>query len=93
MCSLNPNNTLNPTTNIIEKYNGWKNYETWNVSLWINNTYDLCKMREEYAFQSNATYKGFIELVELNGSTSDGTKWLDENLDYDALDEMIREVL
>ena len=24
-----------------EKYNGWKNWATWNVSLWFNNDYFL----------------------------------------------------
>ena len=92
MCSLNQNNTFNPTTNTVEKYNGWKNYETWNVALWIGGTYDLCKIREEYALEDNATYKGFVELTGLEGSTPDGTIWLDENLDYISLDEFIREV-
>ena len=92
MCSLNSNNTFNPTTNTVETYNGWKNYETWNVALHINGEYDLCKMKEAYGLQDNATYKGFIELIGLNGSTPDGIQWLDENLDYISLDEMIREV-
>lgn len=72
-------------------YNGWKNYETWNVALWIGGTYDLCKMKEMYGQQSNATYKGFIEYVGLNCSTSDTINWLDDKLDYSALDEFIRE--
>lgn len=91
MCSLNPNNTINLTTNTIEKYNGWKNYETWNVALHIGNEYNLCKLKEEYGKQKGATYKGFIEYLGLDGKTSDDVYWLDENLDYIALDEFIME--
>ena len=25
----------------MEGYNGWKNYETWNVALWLQNDYPL----------------------------------------------------
>ena len=92
MSNLNINNTnINPLTNTCDKYNGWKNYETWNIALWINGEYGLCKSREEYANQAGATYKGFIEYLGLDGKTSDDVYWLDENLDYIALDEFIRE--
>jgi len=35
------------------KYNGWTNYETWNVNLWLNNdqgTYDfIVELAKQYA--------------------------------------------
>lgn len=30
-------------------YNGWKNYETWNVALWIDNDQSTYNMRSEWA--------------------------------------------
>ena len=69
-------------------YNGWKNYQTWNVSLWIGNDeglYQLARGCEDYT--------DFQMLMRELGSTEtpDGVAWNDSGLDIDALDEVITE--
>lgn len=73
-------------------YNGWKNRETWNVGLWLNNTESLYHMVMAYGKEMN--YRDFATnyLVYTSSGTPDGVAWLDENLDYDALDELIEEL-
>lgn len=71
-------------------YNGWTNYETWNVSLWIGNDEGLyeearrCKHARE-------TYKAFAEAMRELGSleTPDGVAWNDSGLDIEALNKML----
>jgi len=36
-----------------ERYNGWKNYETWNVSLWIDNDQGLYERAREIVNNNN----------------------------------------
>jgi hypothetical protein len=36
-------------------YNGWSNYETWNVALWIDNEQDLYKDAKEMARRAKST--------------------------------------
>lgn len=72
-------------------YNGWKNYETWNVNLWLVNDEGLYSL---VTSSSAKNYRAFIESVSdiLGTETPDGVAWLDENLDYEALDEALEEM-
>ena len=72
-----------------ETYNGWANYETWNVALWLGNDETFL---EEAQMWAEHGYKSLSHvLMELNSTTPDGVKWNDENLDIAALNEMLLE--
>jgi hypothetical protein len=75
-------------------YNGWKNYETWNVNLWLSNDESLYTLVVNYG--KEVSYREFVEqyLMFIMGSktTPDGVAWLDESLDYDALDQALEEI-
>jgi hypothetical protein len=73
-------------------YNGWKNRETWNVNLWLANDERLYQMVLAYGKEMN--YRDFATnyLVYTSAGTPDGVAWLDESLDYEALDELLEEM-
>ena len=72
-------------------YNGWANYETWNVSLWIGNDYGLYSMARDYR---RLGYEAFAESIKECGvyETPDGVAWTDSGLDIDELNEMMSEL-
>lgn len=74
-------------------YNGWANYDTWNVALWFDNDEGSYYLVRDYAKATKTpTYRGLIEFAELGGSqTPDGVAYLGESLDYSELDEWVRE--
>ena len=70
-------------------YNGWKNYETWNVALWLQNDngfYSVAQMAEDFG--------DFIDILFANGhhETPDGVEWDGWQLDYERLDDLIQEI-
>lgn len=73
-------------------YNGWKNYETWNVNLWLCNDEGLYNLVVNYG--KDISYREFADqfLTLFNNATPDGVLWLDESLDYEALDEALEEI-
>ena len=64
-------------------YNGWKNYATWNVALWIGNDEGLYNVAK-----CAGTYPEFVAVVG-STATDDDVAWNDETLDIDALNEMM----
>jgi hypothetical protein len=72
-------------------YNGWKNHATWNVALWLMNDEFLYNM--VMSLDKEVTYRDFATnyLVYTSAGTPDGVAWLDESLDYEALDEVLQE--
>lgn len=69
-------------------YNGWSNYQTWNVALWINNDEELYNMALECR-----DYAEFVESMRDHGSTEtpDRVAWNDSSINYAELDELFEE--
>lgn len=71
-----------------QTYNGWANYETWNVSLWIQNDqglYDVALHCDDY--------QDFVDsVIDFMPETPDGVSLTDAELDITELDEMIQDL-
>lgn len=73
-------------------YNGWANYETWNVALYIGNDEGLYHLARDYRHHG---YEEFARMMKEDfGSyeTPDGVAWTDSALDMDELNEMMEEL-
>jgi len=77
-------------------YSGWRNYETWNCALWINNDYKLyisaCAFMQGY--KGKTPYKTWIKIADLEGKqTIDGARWSGKKLSYTQLNNMMKELV
>ena len=74
-------------------YNGWSNYETWNVALWIQNDQIFHADALESAQYRNP-FHNFIACVESYGSqmTPDGVRWMDSRINEDEINQLIKEL-
>ena len=94
-----PTQTDNPTK--AKTYNGWTNYETWNVALWIDNEYFNYSLA---MLPSVKTYQDFVNRIKSSyysnldakynyrRETGDGISWTDPKLNIQELDEKIKEL-
>ena len=77
------------------EYNGYKNYETWNVVLWLGNDFPLYNAArvyktypQPYLSLRNDLRSGLLKCT----NTGDGVSLWDPKLDIKAIDEVLREV-
>ena len=75
-------------SDIKETYNGWTDWTTWNVALWINNEQSIYNIAAVCD-----TYSDFLwEMQAMRGfySTPDGADYGEAN--YDEINEVIQEI-
>ena len=79
----------------MECYNGWTNWETWNVALWIGNDPDLYELACDYAKEGLSYGELVNSLLNVYGSkeTPDGCKWDDVNINGIEVNEMMKELI
>ena len=79
---LSPMKTIQPSINLWdkqEKYNGWADWTTWNVALWIRNDqtfYSIakdCKDYMDFLYEMQAMIGSF--------ATPDGADWGEANIE------------
>lgn len=78
------------------QYEGWKNYATWNVALWINNDFPLYNNARIFMgkYQGTHPYKAYILEMNLESAkTPDRINWISKQLDYSELNAMMRELI
>ncbi len=72
-----------------ETYNGWTNYETWNVALWLGNDEGMYRLARR-----KSSYDELIPTLEcIYGQiTPDGVRWMDPKINTVEMDEMLAEL-
>lgn len=78
----------------MSEYNGWRNRQTWNVALWLDNDEPLYRTAVAYAKTAkNPGWIGFVRYAGLAGEkTPDGIAWDGTRLDTGELSMMLREM-
>jgi len=71
-------------------FNGWANWETWNVALWIQNDPSICNA----AKYDVTSYQQLVKLLWECGSTEtrDGCRWDDPKIDGLAINAMMSDL-
>ena len=70
-----------------ETYNGWANYQTWNVALWIQNEFEFYSVA--LACGDYAEFLSAMTVDECGIATPDGVNWNDLAINHAEIDHMI----
>lgn len=86
--------TKDEMVQVVEGYNGWKNYETWNVALWIGNDEGLYALAKKAGNYTNFQNKldDVMEGWPIAYETPDSVAWCDAKIDIVTVNKMIGEL-
>ena len=76
-------------------YNGYKNYQTWNVVLWLDNDETLYTAARDFMekYKGSNPYRTFIQRMEMTHSrTPDNVKWLSSLINKKEVNEYMEEL-
>ncbi len=78
-----------------ETYNGWANYATWNVALWIGNSEEIYRQVIGLLNSGVTSYSAISKCLSVlfGETTPDGALWEDENLNHAELNGMLLELI
>ena len=80
----------------MSKYEGWKNYQTWNVMPHINNTENLYFAARDFMtrYKGRKPYSDFIRHMgmEHDRTPIDRIKWISTRLSYEELNAAMKEL-
>ena len=73
-------------------HNGWTNYETWNIALWIGGDESFYRLATKFMAtpRKGALYLDFVKYAKFEGSTPDGVEWLSKELDLTELNAVLQ---
>lgn len=73
----------------LEKYQGWKNYYTWNVALFINN--DEFLYTEAKQFKNYNQFVKHLKNLEIT-HTMDGVNYSNKHISRKEMNDMLKEL-
>jgi hypothetical protein len=84
-----------PTRQTVMDYHGWANWETWNVSLWLQNEEPLYRHCVAFMerYKGEAPWRDLVAAGDLPMETPDGARLDDPLLSIQQLDRMLLELL
>jgi hypothetical protein len=85
------------TTTLEMTYNGYANYETWNVALWIQNDeylYNTAKACVEFCSDNETPYDKFIRCMFNVDyfTTRDNVRWDSDAVDFEEINEVLNDL-
>ena len=78
-----------------QTYNGWKNYETWNVTLWIGNDESMYRQVLGLVHSKVTQWSDVASVLTtlFGNKTPDGVAWNDPTIDADRMNEYLAEMI
>ena len=85
------------TATLETTYNGYANYETWNVALWIQNDewlYNTAKACVEFCSDTETPYDKFIRCMSNveKYTTGDNVRWDSDAVDFEEINEVLADL-